>query len=97
MPPSIKFIHLDVRPILARGQEPLAQIRRGVDRLGAGQGLAVTAPFLPSPLIEKLGSEGFRSRAERGAGGAWTAYFWRETPADSPARAQRPKRPKRKQ
>jgi hypothetical protein len=45
--------------------------------LRPGEGLAVVAPFLPSPLIEKLGSEGFESRVERGAEGSWIAYFWR--------------------
>jgi hypothetical protein len=45
--------------------------------LKAGEGLTVIAPFLPSPLIEKLGSEGFQSRIERGAG-SWTVYFWRD-------------------
>jgi len=38
----------------------------------------VIAPFLPSPLIEKLGSEGFQSRVERQLGGGWMAHFWRE-------------------
>jgi hypothetical protein len=39
----------------------------------------VVAPFLPSPLIEKLGSEGFASKVERGTGADWLVYFWRET------------------
>ena len=49
-----------------------------VDALKTGEGLTVIAPFLPSPLIEKLGSEGFRSRVERQFGGGWTVHFWRE-------------------
>ncbi|MBA3762650.1 MAG: DUF2249 domain-containing protein [Chthoniobacterales bacterium] len=44
----------------------------------AGEGLAIVAPFLPSPLIEKLGSEGFRSRVERQLGGVWITQFWRD-------------------
>ncbi len=74
------FRRIDVRPILARGEDPYAEIRKRVDALKPDEGLAVTAPFLPSPLIEKLGSEGFKSRVERGAGGGWTAFFWREAP-----------------
>ena len=42
------------------------------------KGLIIVAPFLPSPLIEKLGSEGFASKVERGSGADWMVYFWRE-------------------
>ena len=35
-------------------------------------------PFLPSPLVEKLTSEGFASKIERGNGADWLVYFWRE-------------------
>jgi hypothetical protein len=42
------------------------------------EGLIIVAPFLPSPLIEKLGSEGFASKVERGSGADWMVYFWRE-------------------
>lgn len=72
-----KFKTLDVRPMIARGIEPLSAIRDKIDMLKADEGLTVIAPFLPSPLIEKLGSEGFQSRIERGAG-TWTVYFWRD-------------------
>jgi uncharacterized protein (DUF2249 family) len=67
-----------VRPLIARGVEPFVTIREQVDALKNGEGLTVIAPFLPSPVIEKLGSEGFRSRIERRVGGGWTVHFWRE-------------------
>jgi len=73
-----KFKTLDVRSILARGVEPFSKIRQTIDALGPDEGLSVIAPFLPSPLIEKLGSEGFESRVERQIGGGWTVHFWRE-------------------
>jgi uncharacterized protein (DUF2249 family) len=73
-----KFKTLDVRPILARGVEPFSKIRESVDALRPNERLSVIAPFLPSPLIEKLGSEGFQSRVERQVGGGWAVYFWRE-------------------
>lgn len=78
-PPASRFKRLDVRPILAGGGEPLPAIRRRVDALGPEDGLLVIASFLPSPLIELLGAEGFRSRLEHGAG-EWRIYFWRGTP-----------------
>jgi hypothetical protein len=73
-----KFKTLDVRPILAQGFEPFSKIRESIDALGPEEGLSVIAPFLPSPLIERLGSEGFQSRVERQLGGGWTVYFWRD-------------------
>ncbi|MDD2763002.1 MAG: DUF2249 domain-containing protein [Opitutaceae bacterium] len=75
---AIKFKTLDVRPLLAKGVEPYAEIRRRVDALTGETGLTIIAPFMPAPLIEKLKSEGFASRAERRPDGAWAVYFWRE-------------------
>ena len=73
-----KFRTLDVRAILAKGVEPFSKIRETVDTLRPDEGLSVIAPFLPSPLIEKLGSEGFQSRVERQVGGGWAVHFWRD-------------------
>ena len=73
-----KFRTLDVRPALATGDEPFSKIRESIDALGDNEGLSVIAPFLPSPLIEKLGSEGFETRVERQVGGGWIVHFWRE-------------------
>lgn len=79
-PPQIqRFRRCDVRPILAQGGEPLPEIRRRLDRVEAGEGLLVMAPFLPSPLIEVLGGEGWLSRVERGRGADWLVYFWRSS------------------
>lgn len=72
------FKRLDVRKLLSRGVEPFPAIRKRVDALKPGEGLAVIAPFLPSPLIEKLCSENFSSRAEPQLDGSWVTYFWRE-------------------
>lgn len=78
MLPLSQFKRLDVRPILARGEEPLGAIRARVDKLKPDEGLIVAAPFLPSPLIMLLGGEGFASKVERGGAGEWIVYFWRE-------------------
>ena len=73
-----KFKTVDVRDIIATGGEPFPAIRSAVDVLAKGEGLSVIAPFLPSPLIERLGSEGFRSDIARQADGTWITYFWRD-------------------
>jgi hypothetical protein len=78
MPPLSSFKRFDVRGRLRRGIEPFPEIRKRVDALKPTEGLIIIAPFLPSPLIEKLGSEGFASKVERGQGADWIVYFWRE-------------------
>jgi len=72
-----KFKTFDVRPLLARGEDPLQQIRARVDALTQGQGLTIIAPFMPSPLIELLKSEGFNTAMEHRRDGAWVINFWR--------------------
>ena len=79
MLPLEQFKRLDVRPLLRQGREPFSEIRRRVDALKPDEGLIVIAPFLPSPLIELLGSEGFDSKVERGEKADWIVYFWRRT------------------
>jgi hypothetical protein len=76
MPPLASFKRFDARPLLKRGTEPLPQILQRVQALKAEQGLIVLAPFLPSPLIELLRSQGFASKVERGERGSWIVYFW---------------------
>jgi uncharacterized protein (DUF2249 family) len=71
------FKRFDVRKLLAGGTEPFPEIRKRIDALKSGEGLAVIAPFLPSPLIEKLRSEGYASRVEPQPDGSWVTYFWR--------------------
>ncbi|MBC8094325.1 MAG: DUF2249 domain-containing protein [Akkermansiaceae bacterium] len=78
MPPLNKFKRFDVRDLIRRGTEPFPEIWKRVSGLNAGEGLIVVAPFLPSPLIEKLSSEGFASKVERGQSSDWVVYFWRE-------------------
>ena len=79
MLPINQFKRFDVRDLIRRGIEPFPEIRKKVDTLKSGEGLIIVAPFLPSPLIELLTGEGFKSKVERSAGSDWLVYFWRET------------------
>ena len=74
----MRFKTLDVRPVLARGDEPFPLIRAGVDALRHGRGLSVVAPFMPAPLVEVLRSEGMSTAIERRADGGWEVSIWRE-------------------
>lgn len=77
MPPLNRFKRCDVREMIRGGIEPFPFIREQVDKLKSDEGIIIVAPFLPSPLIEKLGGEGFASKVERGRGADWLVYFWR--------------------
>jgi hypothetical protein len=79
MPAATQFKRFDVRDLIRQGVEPFPEIHHRVNQLKADAGLIVIAPFLPSPLIERLGGEGFKSKVERGSGADWLVYFWRET------------------
>jgi hypothetical protein len=78
MPPLNKFKRFDVRGLLQQGIEPFPEIFKRAQALGTDDGLIVVAPFLPSPLVERLGGEGFASKVERGQGADWLVYFWRD-------------------
>lgn len=78
MIPLNQFKRFDVRDLIRRGIEPCPEFFQRVAKLKADEGLIVVAPFLPSPLIEKLSSEGFCSKVERGKGADWMVYFWRQ-------------------
>lgn len=79
--PDRKFRSLDVRPLIARGEEPFKKIMMTVSSLGPAEGMELISPFLPSPLIERMQSLGYEARAERATDGSWRSLFWKETPA----------------
>ena len=75
--PARKTRTLDVRPILARGDEPFSVIMSTIADLAPEESLMLVSPFLPSPLIEKLRAEGFSAQPERSAAGVWRTHFLR--------------------
>jgi uncharacterized protein (DUF2249 family) len=68
---------LDVRPLMGQPGEPFRSITATVAALAAGETLVLIAPFLPSPIIEKLQAEGFEARPTRRTDGAWETRFQR--------------------
>lgn len=69
---------LDLRGLIADGGEPFPTIMRAVAGLAVNETLLLVTPFLPSPLIEKLQSEGFEAHPERMGDGSWQTRFTRE-------------------
>jgi len=73
-----KFRMLDVRPLVARGEEPFKKIMTTVASLAPEEGMELISPFLPSPLIERMQSLGYEARAERASDGSWRSLFWKD-------------------
>ncbi|QOF75623.1 DUF2249 domain-containing protein (plasmid) [Aminobacter sp. SR38] len=69
------FVELDVRPLLAAGDEPFGKIMETVASLGPGVGLRLFAPFKPIPLLQVLASRGFDYEATEIGHGDWEVLF----------------------
>ncbi|UYQ72636.1 DUF2249 domain-containing protein [Pelagibacterium flavum] len=68
-------VKLDVRPLLATGQEPFAKIMEVVAQLLPGQTLTLIAPFKPTPLLDVMSRRGFASRSGLNPDGSWSVKF----------------------
>lgn len=68
-------LDLDVRPALARGEEPFAAIMSAVDSLAPGQPLRLIAPFRPAPLFSVMANRGYGCVDRRLPDGAWEVIF----------------------
>lgn len=78
MPPESRKVRtLDVRPMIMRGEEPFTKIMALVNTIERGDSFILVSPFLPSPLIERLQSEGFDARPEHRSDGGWQTHFHR--------------------
>ena len=75
--PKHKTRTLDVRSMMARGEQPFPTIMNAFAALADGESLLLITPFIPSPLIERVQSEGFEARPERRPEGSWQTSFSR--------------------
>lgn len=67
---------LDVRPLIARGEEPFSMISGAAQRIPLGEALSLRSPFDPVPLRDVLAKQGFEAYTS-GAGDDWTTIFRR--------------------
>jgi uncharacterized protein (DUF2249 family) len=66
---------LDVRPLLAAGQEPFNAIMAAVDALAPGQALRLVAPFRPAPLFNVMAKRGYAAADRALTGDDWEVVF----------------------
>jgi len=50
---------LDLRPAIEAGEHPLPLVMDVVRKLQPGQALLLVTPFVPAPMIDRIGSDGF--------------------------------------
>lgn len=72
---------VDVRPVIAAGGEPFAQIMGAVADLAPGCILRIVSPFDPRPLHRVLETKGFARRVTEHGEDHWESDYWR---ADEP-------------
>jgi uncharacterized protein (DUF2249 family) len=73
---------LDVRPLLARGEEPYSAIMAAVEALADDEALVLRSPFEPTPLHRVLGGKGFAHASRELAPDDWETVY-RRPPADA--------------
>jgi len=69
---------LDVRPMMAAGNEPFDAIMGVVSGLRPEEEFELLAPLDPVPLYEVLGAQGFSHETEALGGGDYRVVFRRE-------------------
>lgn len=68
---------LDVRPDLARGDDPFVRIIETAATVQPGKTLMLIAPFEPVPLYAVMDGRGFTHATERVANDEWVVAFTR--------------------
>lgn len=75
--PSAKIISLDVRPVLADGNDPLKLIQQKIKELRPDEVLLIINTFEPTPLIKLLAKQGFQSYVAKVSGGQIETWFYK--------------------
>jgi len=84
LPPELKRAgfrrqrSLDVRPIVARGEDPFTLIMAAADSLDRDEVLHLAVSFDPLPLYTVLGGRGFQSLTQR-SGTRYNLWFYPAT------------------
>lgn len=81
---------LDVRPLLARGEEPFETILTAAGRVPEQGALRLRAPFEPVPLYAVLARRGFTHSARRLGPEDWEVIFARTEPSGAEASEKPP-------
>ena len=70
---------LDARPIIDRGEHPLGEVIKNLNRMPIGEIYELTTPFYPAPLIDKVQALGFVAWSKEEGANIVKSYFYKET------------------
>lgn len=79
---SAHIVSLDVRKLLAEGNDPLRLIQQHVKELKEGQVLQIINTFEPTPLVRLLEKQGFESYVDLVEKDLVETYFYRTKPIE---------------
>ncbi len=79
---------LDVRPVIASGEDPLQLILAHTKNLPVGHALKVINSFEPVPLLKLLQKQGFDTHSEKAGEALYYAWFRKKATAETPTEAQ---------
>lgn len=82
--------HLDVRPLLASGQDPFAQVMSMSARVPSGGFMVVDAPFDPAPLRRVLAGKGFTSLGRQVGPNHWRICWRRDEAQEATSVTEEP-------
>jgi uncharacterized protein (DUF2249 family) len=83
---------IDVRPLMARGEEPFKAIMAAARTVPVGSTLRLIAGFEPLPLYDVLAKQGFLHSTCQPGSDEWEVRFYKER-SDSDAETERPATP----
>ena len=66
---------IDIREMLNAGEQPVHEVLAAIRRLGDGEILKVTSPFIPAPLIDKTLSLNYQHWLEKVGDEVFYVYF----------------------
>jgi len=82
--PKENIISLDVRPMLAEGNDPLKLIQQKIKELKLKQALLIINSFEPTPLVKLLEKQGFHSFVDKKSESHVETWFYRTDKTEKP-------------
>jgi uncharacterized protein (DUF2249 family) len=75
---KVKYL-LDARPIIDRGEHPLGEVIKNLNRMPIGEIYELITPFYPAPLIDKVKALGFEAWSHEEGDNVVKSYFYKQT------------------
>ena len=68
-------IRFDATELINKGQNPMQEIFRHLDKAGAGELFLLSTPFVPAPIIELISNKGYVHYCKQDEKDNWSTYI----------------------